>query len=76
MVYIDLGKKWAISKDVTYECIDRVAFHEVFELLLINLRQLAEAIFSRNVVDKAIHNIIRIMENTVFNDMKDTTKKN
>lgn len=71
MVYIELGKQWVTTKKVTLECIDKVAFHEVFELLLMDMRLLAEKTFSVPMINKVIHNIIRIMENTFFNYIKD-----
>ena len=47
------------------------AFHEVCEVLLFPLRYLAEARFlTDNEIDPEIHNIIRTLENAVFDKLR------
>jgi hypothetical protein len=49
----------------------RSAFHEVCEILLYRLHCLAESRFiSVSEVDEAVHDIIRILENTVYEKLK------
>ena len=46
--------------------IDRTALHETWEVILSDFRSMAEATFSQDVVDEAIHDIIRRVENVVL----------
>ncbi len=66
-------KEWIENNKLTKDEIQRVAFHEVLELLLANLRVFSvehkEKISSREV-DTEIHRIIRKLENKVFNLIK------
>ncbi len=53
--------------DYSPEEIKRTAFHEVCELLLCRLSTIGKARFVAELeIDEEIHNIIRILENTVF----------
>ena len=61
-----LATDWA-GEDPTPDTLSRVAFHEVAELWLVNLCQLAEA---RNYdsleAEKETHRLIRLLENRVW----------
>jgi len=46
--------------------IDKIAFHEVCELLLAELRTSAMGTFADDVVSAEDHRIIRRLENAVF----------
>lgn len=64
---IELSKE-VHDLDHTEERIRRAAFHEVCELLLADMRQMAYATFSYEIVNKTNHEIVRTLENTVFRD--------
>lgn len=66
VVTISLSKDWG-SFDCTEEDIRKSAFHEVCELLLFRLNDLAFSRFvSRGEIEEEVHSIIRTLENTVF----------
>ncbi len=46
--------------------IDRIAFHEVWEVMLVKLSEYALYTFADDVVADAVHRIIITMENTIF----------
>jgi len=46
--------------------IDRTALHETWEVILSKLRNMAEETYSHDVVDGAIHDVIRRIENVVL----------
>lgn len=53
--------------DYSEDQIKRSAFHEVCELLLARISNLAKFRYTtEEEIDEEIHNIIRILENTVF----------
>ena len=55
------------------EFVCKIAFHEVWELLLGELHSLAECRFvQEREIETAVHSIIRRMENTVFNKYRCT----
>jgi hypothetical protein len=56
--------------DITFLKIDRTAFHEVFEILLHELRLLALHYYAYAEVDERTHMIVRVMENVVFPIMR------
>lgn len=60
---IGLAKNWG-SIEITEEQLERTAFHEVCEILLNEIRYMAEAEYSYHKVDSEIHRIVRILENT------------
>lgn len=66
IAYFDLGKSWITQQDPPEIEIRRTAFHEVLELLLIELRSYADESTNDEIVDGAIHRVIRIFENTIF----------
>ena len=62
------SKAWIESKITKYE-ISKCAFHEVIEVLLLPLRELAESreiVVTERKVKLENHRIIRILENTIF----------
>lgn len=65
-VTIVLSKDWSCTK-VTDIQIDKTAFHEIGELLMMRLRFIAEARFiSEEEVEEEVHNIIRILERVIW----------
>lgn len=64
MVTIWLSDHW--KDDKSPREIKKTAFHEVAEIMLQNLRQLAMRDSSYEVVDEATHKVIRILENVLF----------
>ena len=65
-VAIILYNKTWIEKDVSYEDITKVAFHELLEIMLSKLRNFSEnneLYISKREVDEEIHSIIRTLEN-------------
>lgn len=69
IVSICWSKEWISDKDTDQYEIDRVAFHEVFELYLYELRQLASdpSIWrDESEVDKRTHIIVRVAENRIL----------
>jgi len=56
-----------IWEQLTYkEEVKRVAFHEVCELLLYKLTDMAEDYYNRNRVEEVTHSIIRRLEKCIF----------
>ena len=81
-ISIVLAKNWG-DRVVTDIEIDKTAFHEVCELLMMRIRFIAEARFlTDEETGEEIHNIIRILENVVWepkledlsNRIKDASK--
>lgn len=63
---IGLAKTWKNSEVSNFE-IKKCAFHEVNELLLYRLRNLAEYRYTTyNEIDEEVHAIIRTLENVLF----------
>jgi hypothetical protein len=56
----------------TLEEIDKTAFHEICEVFLGKLRDMASIGISELHVDNEIHLIIRTLENTLFSKIKST----
>ena len=69
-VLLSFNKQWNTESEndkITPENIKRDAFHEVSEMLLCKLRNLAEYRFTTQYeIDEAVHEIIRTLENVVF----------
>ena len=61
-----LARKWEHEFPPTRRNLDKVAMHEVFEVLLVNLRNMAAERYSSDTVDMEIHRVIRVMENVFF----------
>ena len=59
---VRINKEW---KDTKRE-INRVAFHEMLELRLGKLRDMAGAKYSFDEVDEQIHIVIRVLENLIL----------
>lgn len=60
---------WVNNPETTAQELKTSAFHEIMELMLMNMRVLAEdrnMLRDEELVDKEVHKIIRILENTVF----------
>jgi hypothetical protein len=64
---ITLNTSWIETKPDKYE-LAKTAFHEVVELLLSQLRNYSESYISEDEVNREIHKIIVIFENTVFQE--------
>ena len=64
---IILNDEWPVNKIYNFE-LDRVAFHEVCEMLVYPLVTLAEKRFSvtEDNVTHETHSIIRVLEHSVF----------
>ena len=52
--------------DKTVKNIKQIAFHEVYEISLFDLRKMAMELYAYDVVDRAVHRIVRTMENVLF----------
>lgn len=64
---LELNTGWDSSWDTSTMAIKKTGFHEVMELFLARLRNLAEYRYTtENEIDEAIHAIIRTLENVVF----------
>lgn len=48
--------------------VRKTAFHEICELLLWELSDMAHAAYSKNMAEASTHDIIRRLENTVFEE--------
>ena len=65
---IKVVKDWR-QFETTNKEIKKTAFHEICEVMFYNVRYLAEARFlTENEIDPEIHKLIRILENTVFEE--------
>lgn len=72
-----INPEWIEEKDLSNGEIKRVAFHEVIELLLCELRHLAnhpEESRTYDLVDKEVHSVIRVLENTLFKEIENRLK--
>lgn len=59
------------DEEPSEELIKRIAFHEVFHLLLGKIDALAMTRFlNAEELNKELHAVIRTMENTIFKDLK------
>jgi len=62
-----LSKDWTDALPLNNKEIRRCAFHEVCELLLGNLRDIAGSRFIlEREIDEQVHIIIRTLENVIF----------
>lgn len=67
IILFTLAARWNSKSDIpNSHSLSKVAFHEVCEVLLSDLNDLASVLFSRVKVNKEIHRVIRKLENTVF----------
>jgi len=65
---IKVVKDWR-QFETTNKEIKKTAFHEICEVMFYNVRYLAEARFlTESEIDPEIHKLIRILENTVFEE--------
>lgn len=72
--YLD---QWYIEKMIDSkldEEIKCVAFHEILELLLYQHWNLLDKFYSENIIQEANHRVIGVLENTLFNEIKDKIK--
>lgn len=66
--YIFLCNDWLIVEKNKFE-LDKTAFHEVVEVLLLRIRDLAgKRTFDYDEFDGEIHNVIRILTATIFEE--------
>ena len=65
MCHIEFGTEWSYKPDKKE--IERVAFHEIWELLLYPLGSLSLRACSEELVNEETHRVIRRMENVLFN---------
>lgn len=65
---VTLSTKFPNYKNITKRRIRLIAFHEVVEgIMLTEIRDmLFERGYNRRKIDKKIHTVVRILENTVF----------
>ncbi len=65
---ISLSVDWPGYKIISNEELDKVAFHEILELLLSRLSSMCRGYvaYHESAVDEEIHVIIRTLENTLF----------
>ncbi len=68
---IKLSTEWNCDTKVTKDELSFVAFHEVVECGLIGeLRRMAGYTFNESEVDRASHEIVRRLENSVYKKLK------
>lgn len=65
MASFNLSNEWD-NHPLTKAEVARAAFHEVYELLLFEIRQLLGVFYSQDVVNKKIHDVVRRAENHQF----------
>lgn len=58
------------DKDTTLDAVDLSAFHEVCELMLMDLRRFAEKSCSEVIIDREVHKIIRTLENVLWEKLR------
>jgi len=58
------------DKDTTLDAVDLSAFHEVCELMLVDLRRFAEKSCSEVIIDREVHKIIRTLENVLWEKLR------
>lgn len=58
------------DKDTTLDAVDMSAFHEVCELMLMDLRRFAEKSCSEVIIDREVHKIIRTLENVLWEKLR------
>lgn len=58
------------DKDTTFEEVDKSAFHEVCEVLLLDLRRYADKSCSEVIIDKEVHKVIRTLENVLWEKLR------
>lgn len=74
-ITIAYANEWLNDEDTTLEEIDKTAFHEVCEALLWELQALCHGRFiMEKDIPNAVHRVIRRLENTIFNSIKDERK--
>ena len=54
------------DEKTTDEMVDKAAFHEVCEVLLVPLRTMAQRAAGDHLVDNEVHAVIRVLENRLF----------
>lgn len=58
------------DKDTTLDDVALSAFHEVCELMLLDLRRFAEKSCSEVIIDREVHKIIRTLENVLWKKLR------
>jgi hypothetical protein len=58
------------EKDTTLVEVDKSAFHEVCEVMLLDLRRHAEKSCSEVIIDKEVHKVIRTLENVLWEKLR------
>ena len=67
---ITLTKTWGLERPTDLE-VKKSAFHEICEVLLVRLNDIAsQRGFCEEDLEEEIHNVIRILENTLFHKYK------
>ena len=66
---ISLATDW-VNNEITDRELKCNAFHEVCELLLVQLRYYGEGANSKSIVDEHVHMVIRTLENTIFREKR------
>jgi hypothetical protein len=67
IIIINLAKSWINCEPNDY-LIKKSAFHEVIEILFAEISFNLKLYYGESIVDTLIHDIIRRMENTIFDD--------
>jgi hypothetical protein len=58
------------AKDTTLVEVDKSAFHEVCEVMMLDIRRYAEKSCSEVIIDKEIHKVIRTLENVLWEKLR------
>ena len=58
-----LSSSWLNEEDPSRKEIERVALHEVCEILLSHLGEMAKRHYNHLIVERELHKIIRVLEN-------------
>lgn len=63
---IFFSKVWITDFDTTLDEVDRVAFHEVCEASLAEIRLMMLEFYAEKIVNSLIHSMVRRMENVLW----------
>ena len=63
---ITVGEEWLESKDTTYPEIDRIAFHEVLEMMLAPMTCEMTRYYADRYVEVMTHDIIQRLTNMIY----------
>ena len=66
LMAVDIIFPEELHDETGIEKIKSVAFHEVCEVMFMRIRKMAGKYFDWNLVDREIHTIIRMLENSIY----------